>query len=301
MTNNLKTIQVNFKAWYFSLLILICLFNSYSYSATETTAPKENHDEVGINFPNLALSSAIAVIEDFSNEKIIIGKKIDLDQLVWINIRAPWPKVLEEIGNEAGFKVEKINGKYSIYKSKDNSKKTGLITNKDGLYFTDTQGNHADPLKLTKGEMHYANGIYYSGEIKNGRPNGLGQLFNREGKVWYEGQWLDGKWHGFGRINTIHNNLTGRQYTGGLKNHSPHGVGKLLNIYKSQNNSKTKHFISVDFFEGRFKNGIPSGYGYETSWYKQPVTNPEIKVESIMILVERESRKNYVFKGSNKK
>ena len=145
MTNNLKTIQVNYKAGYFSLLILICLFNSYSYSATETPAPKENHDEMSIDFNNIALSSAIAVIENFSNEKIIIGKKIDLDQVVWINIKAPWPKVLEEIGNEAGFKVEKINGKYSIYKSKDNSKKTGLITNKDGLYLTDTQGNHDDP------------------------------------------------------------------------------------------------------------------------------------------------------------
>ena len=42
------------------------------------------------------------------------------------------------------------------------------------------------------------NGSHYCGEIKDGMPNGLGKEYGDQ--YVYEGNFLDGKWHGKGKI-----------------------------------------------------------------------------------------------------
>ena len=42
------------------------------------------------------------------------------------------------------------------------------------------------------------NGSHYCGEIKDGMPNGIGKEYGDQ--FVYEGNFLDGKWHGKGKI-----------------------------------------------------------------------------------------------------
>ena len=45
------------------------------------------------------------------------------------------------------------------------------------------------------------NGSHYCGEIKDGMPNGKGKEYGEQ--FVYEGSFLDGKWHGKGKILTF--------------------------------------------------------------------------------------------------
>jgi hypothetical protein len=82
----------------------------------------------------------------------------------------------------------------------------------DTLFVTDKQ--IVDPY----GEK----GVYTGALSKStGMPNGKGRLeYEKEGR-WYEGDWIHGRWTGYGRLS----NGDGDFYEGGLKNDHKHGTG----------------------------------------------------------------------------
>lgn len=82
----------------------------------------------------------------------------------------------------------------------------------DSLFVTDKQ--IVDPY----GEK----GVYTGALSKStGMPNGKGRLeYEKEGR-WYEGDWIHGRWTGYGRLS----NGDGDFYEGGLKNDHKHGTG----------------------------------------------------------------------------
>jgi hypothetical protein len=84
----------------------------------------------------------------------------------------------------------------------------------DTLFVTDKQ--IVDP---------YGEKGVYSGALSKstGMPNGKGRLeYEKEGR-WYEGDWIHGRWTGYGRLS----NGDGDFYEGGLKNDHKHGVGVM--------------------------------------------------------------------------
>jgi hypothetical protein len=88
-------------------------------------------------------------------------------------------------------------------------------------------------------------------------PNGKGRLeYEKEGR-WYEGDWIHGRWTGYGRLS----NGDGDFYQGGLKNDHKHGTGIM-------------RFADGRIFEGEYIRGqmiqgkmtYQDGSVYEGSW-----------------------------------
>eukprot|EP00934_Nitzschia_sp_Nitz4_P007138 Nitzschia sp. Nitz4//scaffold99_size76975//14973//17249//NITZ4_005567-RA/size76975-processed-gene-0.24-mRNA-1//1//CDS//3329560823//7128//frame0 len=80
----------------------------------------------------------------------------------------------------------------------------------------------------------------YTGSLSKstGMPNGKGRLeYEKEGR-WYEGDWIHGRWTGYGRLS----NGDGDFYEGGLKNDHKHGKG-------------TMRFADGRVFEGEYIRG----------------------------------------------
>lgn len=85
---------------------------------------------------------------------------------------------------------------------------------------TDTQFVTAKNIVDPYGEK----GVYTGALSKStGMPNGKGRLeYEKEGR-WYEGDWIHGRWTGYGRLS----NGDGDYYEGGLKNDHKHGTGVM--------------------------------------------------------------------------
>ncbi|KAG7338451.1 MORN repeat-containing protein [Nitzschia inconspicua] len=99
----------------------------------------------------------------------------------------------------------------------------------------------------------------YSGALSKstGMPNGNGRLeYEKEGR-WYEGDWIHGRWTGYGRLS----NGDGDFYEGGLKNDHKHGHGVM-------------RFADGRVFEGEYIRGqmvngkmtYQDGSVYEGAW-----------------------------------
>jgi hypothetical protein len=97
----------------------------------------------------------------------------------------------------------------------------------------------------------------YSGEMRNGRPNGQGRLDVRSGEL-FEGHWVDGLVEGKG----VYVDAEGNRYEGDFRAGLPDGEGRYL--------SRTG-----EIFEGRFVAGVRHGKGrtrlaggtvYESQW-----------------------------------
>ena len=99
------------------------------------------------------------------------------------------------------------------------------------------------------GQLIYADGSIYIGQIKKGQPHGHGE------KIWhqkeqdhftktYVGNWILGNMEGFGELTL----QEGEVYIGNFKNGYPNGQG----IRKWKNG---------DFYEGNYINGFQTGRG----------------------------------------
>ena len=124
--------------------------------------------------------------------------------------------------------------------------------------------------KYIDGKYIYDDGKYYIGEFKNNKPNGKGIKYNKNGKILYDGDFINGKFEGNGK----YINEDGLSYIGQWKNGTIHGKGILYysngNIkYKGDwvNNKYEGNGIEIQkngyYYMGQFKNGILNGFAKE--------------------------------------
>mmetsp|Transcript_3035 Transcript_3035/g.6436 ORF Transcript_3035/g.6436 Transcript_3035/m.6436 type:complete len:298 (-) Transcript_3035:190-1083(-) len=101
-------------------------------------------------------------------------------------------------------------------------------------------------------------GIYTGALSKSTKmPNGKGRLEYEKESRWYEGDWIHGRWTGYGRLS----NGDGDFYEGGLKNDNKHGPGIM-------------RFADGRVFEGEYIRGqmiqgrmtYQDGSVYDGSW-----------------------------------
>lgn len=69
--------------------------------------------------------------------------------------------------------------------------------------------------------IHYSNGDYYYGQLKNGYFHGHGQLHSKELGI-YEGEWIKGNKANFGKLIDTDSCV----YEGNFKNNMKNGKGK---------------------------------------------------------------------------
>ncbi|KAG6490192.1 hypothetical protein ZIOFF_051477 [Zingiber officinale] len=99
---------------------------------------------------------------------------------------------------------------------------------------------------IREGIEFYSNGDYYEGEFHKGRCSGSG-VYNFFGKGRYEGDWVDGKYDGYG----IESWARGSRYRGQYRMGMRHGYG----VYK---------FYSGDSYAGEWVGGQSHGVGEQT-------------------------------------
>ncbi|KAJ0981060.1 hypothetical protein J5N97_009315 [Dioscorea zingiberensis] len=120
---------------------------------------------------------------------------------------------------------------------------------------------------VREGVEFYSNGDFYEGEFHKGRSNGSG-VYNFFAKGRYEGDWIDGKYDGYG----IESWARGSRYRGQYRQGLRHGFG----VYKFYNGdsyagewlSGQSHGIGIQTcsdgscYVGEFKCGVKHGLGY---------------------------------------
>lgn len=119
------------------------------------------------------------------------------------------------------------------------------------------------------GTMHYADGLLYEGQWKDGKRKGQGTMIFPDGSN-YVGQWKDGKYNGQG-IDTFPD---GVKYIGQFKDGFPNGEGtviwpngdKYIGQWKDgkQDGQGTMNFVNGTKYVGQFKDGVFDGQGTHT-------------------------------------
>lgn len=99
---------------------------------------------------------------------------------------------------------------------------------------------------VKEGVEFYSNGDYYEGEFYKGKCNGSG-VYNYFVNGRYEGDWIDGKYDGYG----IESWARGSRYKGQYRQGSRHGYG----VYR---------FYTGDCYSGEWFNGQSHGTGVQT-------------------------------------
>lgn len=100
--------------------------------------------------------------------------------------------------------------------------------------------------KIKEGVEFYSNGDFYEGEFHKGRSNGSG-VYNYFVNGRYEGDWVDGRYDGYG----IESWARGSRYKGQYRKGMRHGYG----VYR---------FYTGDSFSGEWCNGQSHGMGLQT-------------------------------------
>ncbi|KAK6114851.1 hypothetical protein DH2020_007120 [Rehmannia glutinosa] len=99
---------------------------------------------------------------------------------------------------------------------------------------------------IREGVEFYSNGDFYEGEFHKGRCNGSG-VYNYFVNGRYEGDWIDGRYDGYG----IESWARGSKYRGQYRQGLRHGYG----VYK---------FFTGDSYSGEWCNGQSHGVGVQT-------------------------------------
>ena len=125
------------------------------------------------------------------------------------------------------------------------------------LYFWETSTG-----RVWKGFGDKETHSVYKGDVKNGKPNGLGILIYKDGRK-YEGNWKNGIWNGKGKYSF----KDGFGYEGEWKNGVENGIGTLT-------------YPNGDKYEGEFKNGkMLNGKMYKKNGDIHIQKNNEWKIE----------------------
>lgn len=99
---------------------------------------------------------------------------------------------------------------------------------------------------IREGVEFYSNGDFYEGEFHKGRCNGSG-VYNYFVNGRYEGDWIDGRYDGYG----IESWARGSRYKGQYRQGLRHGYG----VYR---------FYTGDTYAGEWYNGQSHGFGVQT-------------------------------------
>ena len=125
--------------------------------------------------------------------------------------------------------------------------------NKDEIIIKSDKGNKEQatqtetlpeplPDSITEYDLIVKNGVVYSGELKNGKYDGLGMIQYENGDVYY-GEWKNGcRTHGKMRF------INGDVYSGEFKNGKLHGQG-------------TYTYADGAIYVGEYQNGNQNGFG----------------------------------------
>lgn len=109
------------------------------------------------------------------------------------------------------------------------------------------QRNEKEKKKIIReGVEFYSNGDFYEGEFHKGKSNGSG-VYNFFVNGRYEGEWIDGKYDGYG----IESWARGSRYKGQYRQGLRHGYG----VYR---------FYTGDSYAGQWCNGQSHGIGVQT-------------------------------------
>ena len=115
------------------------------------------------------------------------------------------------------------------------------------LYGWNISSNIIDPKYVWKGFGDKETHPKYQGDVKNGKPDGLGVLIHPNGGK-YVGSWKDGKENGQGTITYP----SGNKYVGSWKDGKHHGQGTVT-------------FSDGRKYVGEFKDGTFNGQGTFTT------------------------------------
>lgn len=135
----------------------------------------------------------------------------------------------------------------SCFTSKTHSKPVQWFIGESNVSKTG-QGKEKRGLKkiIREGVEFYSNGDFYEGEFHKGRCNGSG-VYNYFVNGRYEGDWIDGRYDGYG----IESWARGSKYRGQYRQGLRHGYG----VYK---------FYTGDTYSGEWCNGQSHGVGVQT-------------------------------------
>ena len=125
--------------------------------------------------------------------------------------------------------------------------------------------------RLGHGRLTLPGGVYYIGPVSFDVPHGIGKEYYPNGKLKYEGKFVNGLKEGYGKY--IHSD--GAYYTGPFVNDVPHGIGKEYDnnsILRYEGNfvDGKKHGKGTTYddngvlvYEGNFVNNVPHEFGTE--------------------------------------
>ncbi|KAK7282741.1 hypothetical protein RIF29_11761 [Crotalaria pallida] len=131
--------------------------------------------------------------------------------------------------------------------SKTQSKPVHWVIGDDTNTDTESESAKKSSSKIIKeGVEFYSNGDFYEGEFHRGRSNGSG-VYNYFVNGRYEGEWVDGRYDGYG----IESWSRGSRYRGQYRQGLRHGYG----VYR---------FYTGDCYSGEWCNGQSHGVGVQT-------------------------------------
>ncbi|KAL2467720.1 histone H3 K4-specific methyltransferase SET7/9 family protein [Forsythia ovata] len=133
----------------------------------------------------------------------------------------------------------------SCFASKSHSKPVQWFIGDPDLGKKESKKEYAKKI-IREGVQFYSNGDFYEGEFHKGRCNGSG-VYNYFVNGRYEGDWIDGRYDGYG----IESWAKGSRYRGQYRQGLRHGYG----VYK---------FYTGDTYTGQWCNGQSHGVGAQT-------------------------------------
>ncbi|EYU22949.1 hypothetical protein ABFS82_03G100600 [Erythranthe guttata] len=133
----------------------------------------------------------------------------------------------------------------SCFASKSHSKPVQWFIGESNLSKSDTTERSVRKI-IREGVEFYSNGDFYEGEFHKGACNGSG-VYNYFVNGRYEGDWIDGRYDGYG----IESWSRGSRYRGQYRQGLRHGYG----VYK---------FYTGDTYSGEWCNGQSHGVGVQT-------------------------------------
>ena len=182
-------------------------------------------------FNKIIKNKSIDLINNNNNEIIKGNEDINLDNISQSNIKEN-KKEDENIIN---------NKKVSLLKEEEKEENNNKI--------------NKNIIQDKNNKLCYDNGEYYIGEIKNGIRQGKGILYDQNGNIKYEGEFVNDKFEGNGKY--IWEN--GEYYIGQLVFDLKCGKGKL---YDKNNRIKYDGEFANDFFEGKGKYNLENDEYY---------------------------------------